>query len=176
MSKINNITIDDNELQMEFNGKELSIPLTQEYVKKLLDKALLECSDDLRNLKFYKMGAKICIYPLLFAIAAFLGAFFANFIAMDLATIMCGGMAGMSLIGYSIFKYAEIKTTERAYNNEYWLEIRDMALNNIKHGQENKKKKVSTKVYDNKKTTTNVNRFYNNLTEEDEITKSGRKL
>ena len=38
MSKINNITIVDNELQMEFNGKELSIPLTQEYVKKLLDK------------------------------------------------------------------------------------------------------------------------------------------
>ena len=50
-----------------------------------------------------------------------------------------------------------------------------MALNNIKHGQENKKKKVSTKVYDNKKTTTNVNRFYNNLSEE-EITKSSRKL
>lgn len=176
MNKINNIIIDDNDLKIEFDNKELTIPLTQKYVKKLLDKALLECGEDLKNLKFYKMGAKICIYPLLFAIASFLGAAFSNFIAMDLAVIMCGGMAGMSLLGYSVFKYVEIKTEERAYNNKYWLELRDVALNSIKHGEEKSRKKVVTKVNNNKKTNTNVNRFYNNLTDEEEIIKSSRKL
>ena len=176
MEKIKKIIIENENIKMEFGDRELSIPLKQDYVKKIINKALEESKEDLQNLSFYKKCANICLYPLLGAIGMFIGAYVAKFIAMDLVLIMCGGLAGMSLVGYSVFKFAEAKTEEHAYNNEYWLEIRDLAINKIKHGKDNKKKKTVTKTNNYQKSNNKVNHFYNNLTEEDEMIKSSRKL
>lgn len=176
MEKIKKITIENENLKIEFDSKELSIPLKQEYVKKRINKALEETREDLQNLSFYKKCANICLYPLLAAIGTVVGAYFANFIAMDLVLILCGGLSGISLVGYSVFKIAEVKTEEQAYNNEYWQEISEIAINKIKQEKENKKKKTAVKTNNNQKSTNKVTKFYNNLTEEDELVKSSRKL
>lgn len=175
MDKIKKITLDDEFIKMEFDDSELSIPRNQDYVKENMNNALSESHSHLKNSKFYKFGAKICSFAMIYSISLFLGCYLADFLLIDLMAIICGGLGGFSLFTYSLFKLADTVALERAYNNEYWLKIRDNAVNNINKAKEHKKQKVVSKtINSNKVVRTNI--FHNNLTEEDEITKSGRKL
>ena len=175
MNKIKKITLDDEFIKMEFDDNELSIPRNQDYVKKYMSNALSESHSHLKNSKFYKFGAKICYFAMIYSISLFLGCYLADFLLIDFMAIFCGGLGGFSLFTYSLFKLADTAALERAYNNEYWLKIRDTAVNNVNKVKEQKKQKVVTKTIDSNKNV-KTNTFYNNLTEEKEITKSGRKL
>lgn len=175
MDKIKKITLDDEFVKMEFGDNELSIPRNQDYVKKYMNDALAESHRHLKNSKFYKFGAKICSFAMIYSISMFLGCYLADFLLIDLMAIICGGLGGFSLLTYSLFKLADTVTLEKAYNNEYWLKIRDTAVNNITKAKEQKKQKVVSKTI-NRNKVVRANTFHNNLTEEEEITKSGRKL
>lgn len=175
MDKITKIVLDKDFIKMEFDSNELSIPRSQDYVKKYIKDALLESHDDLKDSIFYRKGAKICSYAMLYTIGLFLGCCLANPLLLELIAIVCSGLGGLSLVSYSIFKLAETKSLEKAYNNESWLKIRDLAVNNINKAKESKKQKVATKTINNSKKI-KTNTFYNNLTEVQEITKRGRKL
>ncbi len=175
MSKIKKITLDQEFIKMEFDDNELSIPRNQDYVKNYMNSALSESHSHLKDSKFYKFGSKICSFAMIYAVSMFLVCYFADFLLMDLIAMICGGLGGFSLVSYSLFKLAETKSLEKAYNNEYWLKIRDIAVNNINKAKEPKKQKVVSKTISGNKVV-KTNTFHNNLIEEDEITKSGRKL
>lgn len=175
MNKIKKITLDNEFIKMEFDNSELSIPRNQDYVKEYMSGALSESHRHLKNSKFYKFGAKICSFAMIYSISMFLGCYLADFLLIDLMGIICGGLGGFSLFAYSLFKLADTVALEKAYNNKYWLKIRDTAVNNVNKAKEQKKQKVVTKTIDSNKVV-RTNTFHNNLTEEAEITKSGRKL
>lgn len=175
MNKIKKITLDDEFIKMEFDNNELSIPRDQDYVKEYMSNALSESHRYLKDSRFYKFGSKICSFAMVYAAGMFLGCYISGFLLMDLIAVICGGLGGFSLISYSLFKLAENKSLEKAYNNEYWLEIRDIAVNNIHKAKEQKKQKIVSKTVGSNKVV-KTNTFHNNLTEEEEITKSGRKL
>ncbi len=175
MGKITKIILDKDFIKMEFDDNELSIPRNQDYVEKNMNDALLESYNDLRDSRFYRKGAKICSYAMIYAAGLFFGCYLADIVLLKLMAVLCSGLGGLSLVSYSFFKLSEIKSLEKAYNNEYWLKIRDLAVNNINKTKESKKQKVITKnINSNKKVKTNT--FYNNLNEVEEITKSSRKL
>lgn len=175
MSKIKKIVLDDEFIKMEFDDNELSIPRNQDYVKKYMSNALSESHSYLKNSKFYKFGAKVSFYVMIWNVSLFLGCYLTNFLPIELIAIIYGGLSGLSLVTYSLFKLADTVSLEKAYNNEYWLKIRDTAVNNVNKVKEQKKQKVVTKTIDSNKVV-KTNTFHNNLTEEEEITKSGRKL
>ena len=175
MKKIKKITLNDKFIKMDFENNELSIPRNQEYVKNYIKDALLESHSYLKDSRFYRTGAKICSFAIMYSIAMFLGCYLADFLLLDLMAMICGGLGGFSLVTYSLFKLAETKSLEKAYNNEYWLKICEEAINNINKAKEPKKQKVISKTIDNNKVV-RTKTFYNNLSEDEEITKSSRKL
>lgn len=174
MEKIKKISLDDQVIKMDLENHELSIPLNQDYVKKYINNALLETKTYLKDFKFYKFGSNVCKLACLFSISMFIGCALADFLLLDLMAMLCGGLGGVSLLSFTLFKLLEKKSLIKAYNNEYWTKIKEVAIKNI--DKSNDKKKSSTKAQDNKKEQNRTTNFHNNLMEESEITKSGRKL
>lgn len=174
MKKIKKIALDDKVIKMDLEDYELSVPLNKDYVKENIDKALSETKIYLRDFKFYKFSSRVCKLVIILSAGLYLGCFLSDFILLEFMNMLCGGLGCFSLMGYGLSKLFEKKALEKAYNNDYWLAIKDAAFNNITNN--NEKKKVSSKKEVKENTDVKVNNFHNNLPEEKEFTKVYKKI
>lgn len=142
MNKIKNIKYKNNYIEIEVKDYVYKIPVKSDYVKKLVNKAVIENKDLYKDIKYYDKCANICLYPIWLAVGLLLYGIMSNFILMNLMLFCCGGITGLSLIGTSIFKIASKKLKDEANNNEYFTKLYEYALTGKKESSNERTKQT----------------------------------
>ncbi len=129
MDKINNIEYDSEYIKIESSDKYIyKIPNNNSYVRDLLYKGIGDNKELAKDIKYYDKCADICIYPIWIALGFLIYGLATNFILLDMVLIGCGGIAGLSLVGTTIFKIASKKLKNKANNNEYFTKLYEYAI------------------------------------------------
>lgn len=135
MSKIKNIEYNNEYITLETENNIYRIPNNNTYVRNLLYKGIDSNKSLDKDIKFYDNCATISVYPIWIALAFVIYGIATKFILLDLIMIGAGGMAGLSLLGTTVFKFVEKKLKNKANNNEYFTQIYEYAKNGGKIGK-----------------------------------------
>lgn len=146
MSKIKNIDYNSEYIEIESSDKYIyKIPNNNSYVRDLLYKGISINKELNKDIKYYDKCADICMYPIWIALGFLIYGLATNFILLDMVLIACGGIAGLSLVGTTIFKIASKKLKNKANNNEYFTKLYEYAKSGGKI-KDNQKQKTSQNV------------------------------